>query len=120
MPDFPNLEPIDRSFSFGEYPLSMQGAWGVSDIAFRHGLPPVGHQLTLTYQEISSSKAALIRSHHADQRGGLLPFDLSLAVFHGNPSPPLGPWKYSKPPEETHLDGGLVNVVVNLEAVLPE
>lgn len=120
MPDFPNLEPIARSFSLGEFPLTMQPAWGLTPIPCRHGLAPVAHQLTLVYEQISSTEAALIRNHYREQHGELLPFDLSIAVFHGNASPPPGPWKYSKTPEETHLDGGLVNITVELESVLPE
>lgn len=120
MADFPDLEPIARAFTFGEYPISQQKAWGLTDVPFRHGLAPSAHQLKLTYQEITSAEAASIRDHHAGQLGGLLPFDLSSAVFNGNPAPPLGPWRYTKPPEETHLDGGLVNVAVELETVLPE
>jgi len=120
MADFPDLEPFARSFTLGEYPITQQKAWGLTEIPFRHGLVPVAHQLKLSYQEITSAEAALIRDHHADQHGGLLPFDLPEAVFRGNPAPPLGPWRYIKPPDETHLDGGLVNVAVELETVLPE
>jgi hypothetical protein len=118
MADFPDLEPAARSFTLGEYPLSLQKAWGLNAIPMRHGPAPAACQLTLTYEQISSSQATLIRNHYANQRGELLPFALSIAVFDGNSNPPRGPWKYSSPPQETHLDGGLVDVTVQLISAL--
>lgn len=123
MAAFPPLEPTRRAWSMGDYPVTMQPAWGMAPFGFRHGLSPTAHTLTLTFELITSLEAARIRNHYHGQRGGLLPFDLPPIVWRGSSSA-TGPvsdstqWRYAATPQETHLIGSRVNLAVELEAVL--
>lgn len=123
MADFPSLEPRGRRYSIGDYPLTPQKAWGVDPVRFYHGLFPVLHRLSLTYELLTAAEAAEIRDHYRSQRGGLIPFDLSANVFQGNasangPAPLSVQWRYVSPPEETHRVGGRADVTVELESVI--
>jgi hypothetical protein len=123
MANFPNLEPRSRRYNFGDHPITLQKAWGVSATRFSHGAAATGHRLTLAYELLTAAEAALVRTHYRDQRGGLIPFGLPLAVFRGNVSP-TGPapdsmlWRYASVPQETHRVGSRVDLTVELEAVL--
>lgn len=107
----------------GAYPVIMQPAWGMAPFSFRHGLTPSGHNLTLTYQLLTATEAAQIRSHYHGQRGGLLPFSLPPTVWRGALSS-TGPvngatqWRYASAPQETHLIGSRVDLTIELESVI--
>ncbi|MEI6032429.1 MAG: hypothetical protein WCQ20_14895 [Synechococcaceae cyanobacterium ELA739] len=63
----------------------------------------------------------MIRSHYIGQQGTYLIFSLSSASLQGHTEthfPDAAQWRYSGPPQETHLDGGLVNVTVQLISAL--
>lgn len=121
--EFPALEPATRSWSMGSYPITLQAAWGIQPLAFRHGLAAAGHTLSLGFQLLTATEAALIRTHYHGQRAALLPFGLPEAVWRGHTSP-TGPvpgttqWRYAQEPGESHRSAGLVDVSVELVSVL--
>jgi hypothetical protein len=118
MATFPALEPATRGWDMGSFPVTMQSAWGTSPMAFSHGSQPTAHKLTLTYQLISATEAATLRTHYRTQRGGLLPFTLPAVIWLNGVSIGPGQWRYAGPPQETHRNGGLVDVSIELQAVL--
>lgn len=114
---FPDLEPIERSYDFGRYPITQAGS--SQPVRFRHGTVPSGHGLTLAFQAITAFEAAQIRAHYRLQQGSYLPFALSVAAWRGHTSqtdlvPSTTLWRYDGPPEEVHRSGGRVDVTVRL------
>lgn len=123
MAQFPALEPKTRSYNLGFYAVTEQPAWSTGAVRFRHGTTPQGHRLTLGYELLTATEAAQIRDHYRGQLGGLLPFILPSIIWAGQAST-TGPvasgvlWRYASEPEETHRIGSLVDLSVDLEAVV--
>jgi hypothetical protein len=122
MADFPSLKPSERRFRLGIYPVTTERGFGGGNIRFLHGPQSSSHELELQFLWLSQSEAELIREHYRGQQGGTLAFDLSAAVLTGNTyyssMVATVAWRYSEPPEEEQLSGGLVNVAVRLESVI--
>ena len=123
MATFPALEPDERSYDFGRYPLSTQTGWAGGVVRFRHGTTPANHRLRLGFRNLSAAEAKLIRDHYRGQRGGFFSFFLSPEAWAGHASqvdlvPSSTTWRYTDQPEETHKSGGLVDITVELEAVV--
>ena len=123
MAAFPALEPDERSYDFGRYPLSTQTGWAGGVVRFRHGTAPANHRLRLGFSNLSAAQAKLIRDHYRGQRGGFFSFFLSAEVWAGHASqadlvPASTTWRYAGQPEESHKSGGLVDVTLELEAVV--
>lgn len=123
MATFPALEPATRQWTLGRYPVTLQPAWGAQPLAFIHGLAAAGHSLRLSYQLLTATEAALIRSHYHGQRGSLLPFDLPPIIWqrHTSPTgpvPPIVQWRYQDEPSEEHRSGSLIDLSVSLVSVL--
>lgn len=122
MATFPELEPNQRSYTMGRLPITVQEGWAGGAVRFRHGTTLAGHQLKLSYQHLTATQAALLRTHYRTQLGGYAPFALPSLVWAGQSSPTnlvpaVRQWRYASAPEETHLSGALVNVSVTLESV---
>lgn len=123
MATFPALEPLTRSYDFGQYPVSDRPAFAGGPVRFRHGTVSSGHGLLLGYSNLTATEAKLIRDHYRDQQGGFLPFDLSPEAWAGHSSmtdlvPSTTQWRYAEAPQETHKDGGLMDVTVSLVSVI--
>lgn len=123
MADFPALEPKTRRYTFGDYPITEEASFAGGVVRFRHGTTASGHVLTLGYEHLSATEAKLLRDHYRTQQGGYLAFSLSAEAWAGHTTatdlvPTTTLWRYSKPPEETHKNGGLVDVTVELVSVI--
>lgn len=119
MATFPALEPLTRSYSFGQYPVTEESAFVGGAVRFLHGSTPSSHTLTLGYSNITDAQAALLRAHYRTQQGGYLSFSLSPEAWLGHTSatdlvPATTLWRYSSPLNETHKSGGLFDVSVEL------
>lgn len=123
MANFPALEPTARSYDLGSYPITVQPGWAGGSVRFRHGTNPAGHRLTLGFDRLSAADAKLIRDHYRGQLGGMLSFGLSSAVWSGHATltdvvSSATRWRYASPPEETHHSGSLIDVAVELQAMI--
>jgi hypothetical protein len=120
---FPPLEPLTRSYSFGVFPLTNESAFPGGGIRFLHGSVSSGHQLELGYQYLSETEAGYIRRHYRLNQGGYKSFVLSTEAWAGHTSmtdlvPTTTRWKYAAPPQETHRSAGLTDVTVSLVSVI--
>lgn len=123
MATFPALEPLTRSYDFGSYPISQRAVFAGGPVRFRHGTTPSGHGLQLGFSNLTAAEGQLIRDHYRAQQGGYLSFSLSTDVWRGHDSmtdlvPSTTRWVYAEPPQETHKDGGMMDVTVSLVSVI--
>lgn len=107
----------------GSFPISEERGFGGGSIRFLHGATCTKHTLELGFVLLSQSEAALLRDHYRQQQGGYLSFTLSAEAWAGHTSqtdlvPANTAWIYSRPLEENHRKGGLVDVTVALLSVL--
>jgi hypothetical protein len=107
----------------GQFPVSEQRGFGGGSVRFLHGSTAGGHTLGLGFVLLTQAEAKLLRDHYRTQQGGFLPFGLSAAAWAGHSSatdlvPTTTNWVYAGPPEETHRNGGLVDVTVQLVSVI--
>ena len=119
---FPELEPYDRSYDFGDFAMSEANTFAGGSTRFTHSDEALGHGLTLEYLEISEADMTLIRDHYRGQEGGTLSFALPAIIWQGHPDvetlvPNGGRWKYAGLLEEQHLQGKLYNLTVPLQYV---
>ena len=115
---FPSLEPLTRTYSLGSFPITTQD-YPAATVRFLHGSLSVDWSLELGYGDLTQSEGALIRNHYRTQQGAFIPFDLPSVIWAGNAViPALIPdqlaWYYVDQPQETHKDGGLVDVTAKL------
>lgn len=119
MAAFPALEPATRSYSQGIYPVASQAIFAADPVLFLHRPKAFGYRLKLGFVYLTAAEAKLIRDHWRSQAGGTEPFLLgpSAMLGHGNMGivSDTKRWRYSGPPAEQHLTGGLMNVTVELE-----
>jgi len=118
MATFPALAPAGRRYSMGLYPMTIQSS-EAGAMRFLHGTVNSGHTLELSYQHLTETEAALIRTHYRTQEGGHRPFALSAQAWAGHTSqtdlvPVTTLWRYASPPDETHRSAGYVNLTVSL------
>jgi hypothetical protein len=119
---FPALEPSDRSFDLGAFPVVQVARHGSSPQRFLQGNAAFGQQLNLSYAEISDAEAQLIRDHYAAQSGEVVGFLLPSIIWQGHTSitillPFDGLFCYLGEPQEQALDNGKVTIKVKLEAI---
>lgn len=124
MANFPALEPTERSYNLGIYPTSSAASFAAGDVRFSHGTDAYGHDLTLTFLDISATDAALIRDHHRGQEGSHRSFTIWSATWRGHPTvdvlvPLDARWKYAAPPREIHRKGKLYGMAVTVRYVGP-
>lgn len=122
MASFPALKPATRRYSMGVFPVTEERGFGGGSIRFRHGNTAYGHNLELGFTALTAAQAKLIRDHYRNQQGGYISFQLSGEAWAGHTSfvdlvPATTYWRYSAPPEETHMDGGYVDMSVALLSV---
>jgi len=118
---FPALEPATRSYSMGRYPMVTQQVFAAEPVRFLQSAVSIGYVLKLGYTFLTAAEAKLIRDHWREQFGGIEPFLLSDEVMlnHGDANivSATKRWRYSSPPQEQQLTGGLVNITLELETV---
>lgn len=123
MATFPSLRPASRRYSMGSFPISEERGFGGGSIRFLHGATASRHTLELGYTFLTQAEAKLLRDHYRLQQGGYLSFSLSAEAWAGHSSmadlvPQSTAWVYSRPPEENHRKGGLVDVTIALSSVI--
>jgi hypothetical protein len=121
MAAFPSIEPLERSYDLGAHPISAAAFSNGDETRFLHGGLAVGVPLALVFRKLSLTDARLI-SAHWDGQGTARPFTIPVHLWRTHASQtdvvPAGfLWRYSGPPEETRLSGGLFDVAVNLLTV---
>ena len=122
MSAFPSLEPSARSFYLGEFPVVQVARFGRNAQRFLQGSAAYGHQLTLTYSEISDADAQLLRDHYDDRDGEVLAFFVPDIIWQGHTDITIGlqfdGWfRYAGEPQEQALDNGQVTITVQLRAI---
>ena len=100
MADFPSLEPVSRSLTYGDYPqLTHEGISG-GDVRFLMSTTDrVAQRLTLGYENLTEAEAKLLLDHYEGQEGSLIAFDLPAGtVWAGFTSVPVSAsdyqWRY--------------------------
>lgn len=122
MADFPGFIPASRSYSFAEYPITVETGFGGGNIRFLHNSSPNGLVLDLTFNALSRDKAQQIRDHYRTQDGTFKPFYIPAVVWTGlsnkeNVAPVTTFWRYAEPPSEEHLEIGNITVSVKLLSI---
>jgi hypothetical protein len=118
---FPSIEPLERSYDLGAHPISTATFNNGDETRFLHGTVAVDVPMVLGFPALSLAKARQI-SNHFDAHGLTRSFTIPVHLWrmHSNRYDvvPIGfVWRYSGPPEETPLDGGLYDVSVSLLSV---
>jgi len=119
MADFPQLEPIDRSYAMGAHLISAHEGQNGDPTQFLHSVYAADVTIALEFRSLTSTQMALIRSHYAGQRGGCLPFEIPAALWrtHANLYDVVLPgmsYRYAGPFTETRRSGGLFDVSISL------
>jgi hypothetical protein len=118
---FPSIEPLDRSYDLGAHPVSAAIFNNGDETRFLHGTVAVDVPLPLRFVAISLTKARQISDHfdaHGLTRSFTIPVQLWRMHTNRYDVVPIGfVWRYSGPPEETPLGGGLFDVSVPLLSV---
>ena len=122
MATFPALEPLTRSYSFGQYPVTEGEGFGGGSVRFKHGVASFSHTLNLGYVNLTEAEAKLLRDHYRTQQGGFLAFALSAEAWLGHTSftdlvPASTLWRYASQPQEDHFLAGYANVQIALISV---
>ena len=121
MTAFPSLEPLQRSYDLGAHPIAAAAFSNGDETRFLHGGLAVEVPLALGFRAVSSTQARLISDHfaaHATARPFTIPAHLWRTHTSQTDVVPAGfLWRYSAPPEETRLSGGLFDVAVTLLSV---
>jgi hypothetical protein len=121
MAAFPSIEPLERSYDLGAHPISAAAFSNGDETRFLHSSVSSGVPLALVFRKVNLTDARLI-SAHWDGQGTARPFTIPVHLWRTHASQtdvvPAGfLWRYSGPPEETRLSGGLFDVAVNLLTV---
>ena len=121
MATFPAIEPFDRAFDFGDFPMEEVSGWASGRVRFRTGntsLTVAGLTLVLQYVDILQTEAQEILDHYAFQRAGSTTFTLPAIIWQGHDFPvaPGARYRYVERPAEDSRHGGWRNMTVTLEA----
>ena len=122
MATFPAIEPDERSFDMGKFPMSASGSVGGDQVRFNHVEEATGHDLSLTFLDRSDLALEDIREHYRGQGSEHVSFQLPSIIWQGHSTssdivPIEGRWVYAGPPAETHKSGGIHDVDVRLRYV---
>ncbi len=116
---FPAIEPAQRSYDLGEFPVTEQPAFSADAVRFKHGTTAANYRLQLEYVYLTDAEATEIRNHFQSQGGSYQSFQLPAIIwkghtFSGNVFPATTSWRYANAIEETHLSGALFNLSITL------
>lgn len=123
---YPTYKPTARSFDAGDYPVKVFKAQNGSESRILYGSKRTNMKLSLSYENISDSRAAAFSSHYDEVLGTYNTFTLDSeatagwdggsgvidAVASGNQ------WRYESPPQISQVRPGISTVTVNLIGVL--
>lgn len=119
---FPDVKPTGRSFTPGQFPTKVYRALSGATVKRSFGNRAYGNQMTLEFDNIDDTTAALILKHYTDTSAGFERFSLPAAVFVGMSatlqsyaqSPSTILWEYTDPPEVESVTCGFNRVRVSL------
>lgn len=122
MATFPSLLPNGRSYDAGLYPVTNEVTTAGS-VRFLHGPDPSLQPLNLQFNNLTLDQARLIRDHYRYENGGHRSFLLSASVRAGLPNfssifPSTTRFRYTSSPQEKHKSGGLIDMTVQIQAVI--
>jgi hypothetical protein len=122
MATYPAIEPDDRQFSLGAFPVSAASSFNNDQTRFSYGEEETDHDLSFSYVRRSNAELTQIRDHHEAQDGGHKSFQFPAIIWQGHTTssdvvPINGRWRYVGPPDETHQDGGLHDFTVQFQYV---
>jgi len=126
---FPSVKPSSRSYEPGDYPSNTFESLDGTKTHLRYGNKRVNATLTLGFQNISDSDAALILDNYKNVNSDwdYVTFDSGNAtagVTNANllsylkESGSSLKWRYSKPPKVTNVYPGISNVTCSFVACL--
>lgn len=124
MATFPSLVPATRSYSLGEFPVSIETGFGGGNVRFLHNTNSSGVVLDLTFTALTQENAKLIRDHYRGQDGTHVAFDLPVSLWQGQSSASnivssAVLWRYAQSPTEDHLEIGRITMTIQLISLLP-
>jgi hypothetical protein len=119
---FPAIEPTEREYDFGVFPMSAVTSPTGGEVRFSHSDEAIGHGLTLKFAELPELQVAQVRGHYAGQDNGALSFPLPDIIWLGHGTqedvtPSAHRWIYTAPPDETPVAGALYDLTVSLRNV---
>ena len=126
---YPSIKPNTRSYEPGTYPSNTFESLDGTKTHLRYGNKRVNATLTLGFQKISDSDAALILANYENVNGDwdYVTFDgghatagvtnASLLSYLKESGSSLK-WRYSKPPKVTNVYPGISNVTCSFVACL--
>lgn len=121
MAQFPQLEPLSRSYDLGSHPIAAATFSNGDETRFLHGTVAFGVPMALQFPALTLTQARLISDHfasHGTARSFTIPAHLWRSHTSTTDVVPSGfVWRYSSPPEETPRSGGLFDVSVSLLSV---
>jgi hypothetical protein len=121
MTQFPQLEPLQRSYDLGSHPVATATFNNGDETRFLHGTVAFGVPMAPQFPALTLTQARLISDHFASH-GTVRSFTIPAHLWRSHASTtdvvPSGfVWRYSSAPEETPRSGGLFDVSVSLLSV---
>jgi hypothetical protein len=121
MTQFPQLEPLSRSYDLGSHPIAVAVFNNGDETRFLHGIVAFGVPMALQFPALTLTQARLISDHfasHGTVRSFTIPAHLWRSHTSATDVVPAGfVWRYGGPPEEAPRDGGLFDVAISLLSV---
>jgi hypothetical protein len=122
MTQFPQLEPLNRSYDLGSHPIAAASFNNGDETRFLHGAYfAVGVPMSLQFPALNLTQTRQISDHFASH-GTVRSFTIPAHLWrtHASTTDVVASgfvWRYSNPPEETPRSGGLFDVSVSLLSV---
>jgi hypothetical protein len=121
MTQFPQLEPLQRSYDLGSHPIAAATFNNGDETRFLHGSVAFSVPMALQFPALNYTQARQISDHFASH-GTVRSFTIPAHLWrtHSTTTDVVASgfvWRYSNPPEETPRSGGLFDVSVSLLSV---
>ena len=126
-PGFPSIGATSRSLAAGDFPGSVFTAQDGAEVRVQYGSQRSNVELSLSFDNITDAKAALIYDHYVNCRGtlGVFDFTANSLALEGNPGfgrftvTPYGmQYRYAEPPQFNSVTLGRMSATIKLVGVL--
>lgn len=119
---FPGIKPSDRSFRPGQYPVKSYRALSGAIVKRAFGNRAYGHELQLTFANVTDTITAQFIDHYNATEGGFERFTLPSQLFAGMDAnlrgkiqaPTQIKWEYASPPDIKSVFSGLSTITITL------